>query len=348
MNWSKDNPKEEKPAKQNLVSDEKPMFSWLSTVSRPRAEVSNKGDKEDPGKKFKESSKSRHARKTNKENQLALSTISPTGDNSTLKNKSKIGKILFALSFTVVVPFFFLGVNPLKEIIVNRLDKPFILSTESQERVSGIDTLAELVTVKVSSDEERGIEGSGTLLECDRQLCKVVTNSHVLKGLEKLSILTHDGKWHEANVVADYSKYFSDDLALLTFSTSSSTEYTGVTFGDSSKLKDGEDVLAVGFPFGADKPVKKAGEFSFSLPKPLEDGYRIAYSIDIEQGMSGGPLLNKEGELVGINGKRSHPIMIFDEPLYAYQDGSGIVDRPVEELNSYSWAIPVSTLRSRM
>jgi S1-C subfamily serine protease len=77
------------------------------------------------------------------------------------------------------------------------------------------------------------------------------------------------------------------------------------------------------------------------LGKALEGGYQIGYTNELKKGMSGGPLLNRWGEVVGINGKHAYPL--WNAPSI-YQDGSQVRPALNEAIDRYSWAIPVRTL----
>lgn len=80
------------------------------------------------------------------------------------------------------------------------------------------------------------------------------------------------------------------------------------------------------------------GEISLLLQKPLEQGYQIGYTNDIYKGMSGAPLLNDKGEVVGINGLHKEPLW---DALEVYKDGS-IPSQSLQDLISRSsLAIPI-------
>ncbi|NEQ40525.1 MAG: trypsin-like peptidase domain-containing protein, partial [Okeania sp. SIO3I5] len=76
----------------------------------------------------------------------------------------------------------------------------------------------------------------------------------------------------------------------------------------------------------------------------------IGYNLSIYNGMSGGPLLNNYGQLVGIIGM-GEPIIFVNPDIYLYRDGSRVTDslavspeQALDFLSSLSWAIPSETL----
>jgi hypothetical protein len=74
----------------------------------------------------------------------------------------------------------------------------------------------------------------------------------------------------------------------------------------------------------------------------LEGGYQIGYTNGVVKGMSGGPLLNHDGELVGINGIHGEPLW---EVVYLYEDGSE-PDAGLQGLiAANSWAVPMERLQ---
>ena len=74
----------------------------------------------------------------------------------------------------------------------------------------------------------------------------------------------------------------------------------------------------------------------------MEGGYQIGYTNDIEKGMSGGPLLNARGEVVGVNGVHAYPL--WGDP-YQYKDGSEPNAALREQMSKYSWGIPIDTFK---
>ncbi len=140
--------------------------------------------------------------------------------------------------------------------------------------------------------------GSGFIVERDGDTYYVVTNNHVAGTADEISIKMDNGDEYEAELVgADERK----DLALLKFTTEDNLPVA--TLGDSDGLFVGDWVLAIGSPFGYKSSVS-AGIISALGRQNGPDGNIndfIQTDAAINQGNSGGPLVNMMGEVVGIN-----------------------------------------------
>ena len=181
--------------------------------------------------------------------------------------------------------------------------------------------------------------GSGILIKKQGQTYTILTNEHVLAAGESHRIQTPDGKIYQGELLKNQS-FDGNDLVLLQFR--SASEYAVARLA-SSPLMVGDEVFAAGFP-GQDAAEKRAFEFllgtiSFLCPKALAGGYQIGYSNPVEKGMSGGPLLNIRGEVVGINGMHAYPV--WGDP-YVFKDGSK-PNLPRDLMLQSSWAIPIET-----
>jgi serine protease Do len=142
---------------------------------------------------------------------------------------------------------------------------------------------------------ERGATGSGFIIDSSGY---IVTNHHVVDGADSITITLYDQRELEAEVIGTDE---SSDLALLKVD---SQNLPVVTLGDSSRLKVGEWVLAMGSPFGLQFSVA-AGIISFmGRALPSESTSYVSYiqtDVAINPGHSGGPLFNLAGEVIGIN-----------------------------------------------
>ena len=142
---------------------------------------------------------------------------------------------------------------------------------------------------------DRGASGSGFVISDDGY---VVTNHHVIEDAETITITLNDQREFEAELVGSDA---GSDLALLKIA---ATRLPVVKLGDSARLKVGEWVLAIGSPFGLQYSVA-AGIVSYMGRSLPTDGRNyvsyIQTDVAINPGHSGGPLLNLEGEVIGIN-----------------------------------------------
>ncbi|MBD20536.1 MAG: serine protease [Rhodospirillaceae bacterium] len=125
----------------------------------------------------------------------------------------------------------------------------------------------------------------------------IVTNNHVIKGADQISVILHDNTRLKATVVGRDSK---TDLAVLRVK--SKTKLPFVKFGNSDESRVGDWVVAIGNPFGLGGTVT-AGIISARARNinsgPYDDF--IQSDASINKGNSGGPMFNTEGEVIGIN-----------------------------------------------
>jgi serine protease Do len=137
--------------------------------------------------------------------------------------------------------------------------------------------------------------GSGFLISSDGY---ILTNNHVVQGADKISVKLQKGeKIFQAKVIgADPDT----DLALIKINDGGSLPY--LKLGDSSKMRVGDWVIAIGNPFGLSNTVT-AGIVSAKGRVIGEGPYDdfIQTDASINPGNSGGPLLNLDGEVIGIN-----------------------------------------------
>jgi tetratricopeptide (TPR) repeat protein/S1-C subfamily serine protease len=200
-----------------------------------------------------------------------------------------------------------------------------------------LQQVAKSITVKVKAGNSNG---SGTLIKKDGGYYAVLTNQHVLTGGEPYRIQTHDGRLHRAIALPIKEQLNQKDLALLVFR--SDTEYEVATVvASSAKLRLNEEVFAAGFPFDSKQIAFTKGKVSQVSEKSFKGGYQIGYSNEIEKGMSGGPMLNRRGELIGINGMLAYPP--FGNP-YVFEDNSQPTDAQRQEMMRSSWGISIETL----
>ena len=139
--------------------------------------------------------------------------------------------------------------------------------------------------------------GSGFVMSKDGY---ILTNSHVVKGAETVTVTMYNGDEYNATYIGGEEDY---DIAVIKVE---AQELQSVTLGDSSTLNVGDHVLAIGNPLG---------ELTFSMSGGMVSCVDRAINVDgtpfnmiqtdasINPGNSGGPLFNQYGEVVGIDRK---------------------------------------------
>jgi serine protease Do len=128
----------------------------------------------------------------------------------------------------------------------------------------------------------------------------VVTNRHVVTGADRLTVHLADGTEAAAEVLTEDSQH---DLAILRLA--SQRKLQALCFGPASDLMVGETVIAIGHPFGYTNTVSTGIISALDRMVSMPDGKLlrglIQTNASINPGNSGGPLLNINGELIGIN-----------------------------------------------
>ncbi len=155
---------------------------------------------------------------------------------------------------------------------------------------------------------EAASEGSGVIYKVDGDTAYVVTNNHVVEGQSGLEVVLSDGTKVTGELVGTDAY---TDLAVIKIA--SDKVETVATFGDSSALKVGEPAIAIGSPLGSDYANSVTQGIISSLNRQVtsqnDSGETVSINAiqtdaAINPGNSGGPLINVDGQVVGINSSK--------------------------------------------
>lgn len=143
---------------------------------------------------------------------------------------------------------------------------------------------------------QRGAVGSGFLISADGF---VITNNHVVEGADQIQVTLNDRRVFDAEVVGLDEP---SDIALLKLE---AADLPFVEFGDSEAVRVGDWVLAIGSPFGLEFSAAAGIVSAKGRSVPGNSAYNymafIQTDVAINQGNSGGPLFNLDGDVIGIN-----------------------------------------------
>ncbi|QLB44083.1 MULTISPECIES: Do family serine endopeptidase [Mannheimia] len=142
----------------------------------------------------------------------------------------------------------------------------------------------------------RGV-GSGVIINAEKGY--IITNNHVIDNADKMTVKLEDGREFNAKLVG------SDPLSDVALVQIENPKYlTEIKFADSDKLQVGDFTVAIGNPFGLGQTVTSGIVSALGRSTGKSDeGYENYIQTDaaVNQGNSGGPLINLNGELIGIN-----------------------------------------------
>lgn len=144
-----------------------------------------------------------------------------------------------------------------------------------------------------------GGSGSGSIID---KRGYILTNVHVIQNVSKIYVSLFDGTQYEAEIVG---QDLDSDLAVIKFNPPDGIILKTIGFGDSTALKVGQRVIAIGNPFGLERTMT-TGIVS-GLGRPIQNSNNriirnmVQTDAAINPGNSGGPLLDTNGRMIGIN-----------------------------------------------
>lgn len=168
-----------------------------------------------------------------------------------------------------------------------------------------VGQIAEQITVLI---ETPGSPGSGIIIGKNGNIYSILTAKHIADNIgfgEEAEVITNDGQTHDIDT-QKIQKFPNTDLAILEFS--SDRDYPLATLGKSQEAKIGTTVYVAGFPEptqAINRPTLlfTKGEITANANRPLADGYALVYNNNTLFGMSGGAVLNENGEIIGVHGR---------------------------------------------
>ena len=193
------------------------------------------------------------------------------------------------------------AVNKVKDAVVSVIT---YANNKSQNSIFGNDDF----NSNNNNSQRVASEGSGVIYKKDSKYAYLVTNTHVINGASKVDIRLADGNKVPGEIVG--SDTYSD---ISVVRISASKVKSVAEFGDSSKLTVGETAIAIGSPLGSNYANTVTQGIISSLNRNVslksEDGQTIstqAIQTDtaINPGNSGGPLVNIQGQVIGITSSK--------------------------------------------
>ena len=215
------------------------------------------------------------------------------------------GKIL---NTTLIILAFFAGIAgtvavykfvPNEEVIVNRTEN-CVTITEENSLKSSIDKIYDAVFLIKAESQGGGSTGSGFAYKKDDKYAYIITNEHVISGAKTVTITNSKGEIYDAKVLG--SDTYAD-IAVLSTDVKNVDKVAEI--GDSSKIELGDTIFTVGSPLGE--------QYFGTVTKGIISGKNrmvgssqiilevIQTDAAINEGNSGGPLVNINGEVIGVN-----------------------------------------------
>lgn len=227
---------------------------------------------------------------------LSNQLLTTTGDQTSTSTTKVNGKSYSNTTSTTE------AVNKVKDAVVSVINYQEGSASDYEEQSIFEDSQAQKDGLIMAG------QGSGVIYKKENGKAFLVTNTHVLAGAEAIEIKLSDGSMVEAELVG--SDTYSD-IAVVKID--DDKVKTVAEFGDSSKLNVGETVIAIGSPLGTEYANSVTQGIVSSLSRTVtsesEDGQTIstkAIQTDaaINPGNSGGPLINIQGQVIGITSSK--------------------------------------------
>jgi len=210
------------------------------------------------------------------------------------QNFLRLASVAVGLSVALALPLT-LSADPPQRV------SPIVRAIQRAEaavvNIQGSKTVVSASTNSPNSKQEVNGMGTGVIIDPRGY---IITNLHVVEDVSRIEVTLADG----STAIAKLLNYDPEtDLALIKVPTNK--DLPTIEFGTSSDLMRGETVIAIGNPFGYQNTVTQGiiSALNRNIPVNGTQEYKnlIQTNADINPGNSGGPLLNLDGEVIGIN-----------------------------------------------
>ena len=167
--------------------------------------------------------------------------------------------------------------------------QPLDYTTDENVNINVYENVSPCVVTVLADVSEGASSGTGIIIEPSGI---ILTSSHVVGKSKQINVAMASGQRYSGHLLAITGK--NDDLALVKITPS--FNLPAAKLGDSTKIRVGQKVLAIGNPFGFERTL------TTGIISRIDYGrHRIQTDAAINPGCSGGPLLNSKGEVIGIN-----------------------------------------------
>jgi serine protease Do len=216
---------------------------------------------------------------------------------SILPSLEPVMKIAFGLLSALISPAVIVAIAP----------ATFALSAPE------VSQIAKDITVRIESQTP----GSGVLIKRDGSTYTLLTAAHVVGTADDYEVVTQDNQRYRINSEA-IKTLPGVDLAILQFS--SDRTYKTAKLGNAQKMPEGSASYVAGFPLKSQALTETIynfteGKITANANRALKDGYSLVYSNNTLPGMSGGPVLNSEGHLLGIHGRADTTDRVLNQSI---------------------------------
>jgi serine protease Do len=172
---------------------------------------------------------------------------------------------------------------------------PTVVNVSAQGEIKGADN--PLAGPNQAAQQPRRFEALGSGVIVDANKGYILTNAHVIRDVQTITVTLSDGRVFKAKSVGSDP---ASDIAVLQIK---ADKLTAAQLGDSDKLKVGDFVAAIGNPFGLNQTVTSGIVSALQRSSLGIEGYEnfIQTDASINPGNSGGALINFKGQVIGIN-----------------------------------------------
>ncbi|MDB4338140.1 serine protease [Synechococcus sp. AH-603-L18] len=179
----------------------------------------------------------------------------------------------------------------------------------SAQDASSVERIAKAITVRI----EGATQGSGVVVKKEGNRYTVLTAWHVINSNndgEELNILMSNNSNHSIRVNRGVNINRVKELDLAQIHFESSEDYPVSILSKKVQHGSGSDIFVQGYPLETNKAVLEYGRVLAHAEIGIDQGYQLLYSSKTKPGMSGGPLLDNKGEIIGIHGRGEQDIRL--------------------------------------